>query len=188
LPCVAHNHTALIAHLSQFAAVLLVIVSAHCGNLTSSIEVSPPPTEAHLPAEALDPLDSSVELGAPDAKRHIVSGIGRDEQTGQWRAQSGATLRFLTLPLDEIRFGLNVNLPPELVTPSKPVVLRVSLNGQHFIEQTFNTAGPHSIDEAVPKGLVTWEHETLVAIFIEPPPGRPIERPILQIISAGFRP
>lgn len=141
-----------------------------------------------MSAEVLDPLDSFVELGAPAAPRYILSGIERDQQTGQWRAQSGATLRFLTLPLDEIRFGLNFNLTPQVVAPSKPLRLHVNLNGQPFIQQTFETAGPHSIDEPVPKDLVRWEHETQVEITIESPLGRPFEQPVLQITGIGFRP
>ena len=177
-----------VSFFTHFWCVLIGFALVHCGTATPSIEVSPPPPEARLPAEALDPLDSYVEMGAPGTQRHIVSGIERDRQTGQWRAQSGATLRFPTLPLDELRFGLNFSLPPELIARATRVVLRVRLNGQPFIQRTFDTAGSHAIDEAVPKGLVAWEHETQVEITIESPAGRPIERPLLQIIGVGFRP
>jgi hypothetical protein len=172
----------------HFGCVLLGFAIIHCGTTTSSLEVSPPPLEARLSSEILDPLDSFVEMGAPDTLEHIVSGIERDEKTGQWRAQSGATLRFLTLPLDEIRFGRSFNLPPGLIAKAKLAVLRISHNGQPFIEQTFNTAGPHSVDEAVPKGLVTWQHETQVGITVESASSRPLEQPLLQFISVGFRP
>ena len=177
-----------VSSFKHFWCVLIGFALVHCGTATPSIEVSPPPPEARLPAEALDPLDSYVELGAPGTQQHIVSGIEHDKQTGQWRAQSGATLRFPTLPLDELRFGLNFILPPDIVARGKPVALKVNFNGQPFIEQTFDTAGSHAIDEAVPKNLVTWQHETQVEITIESPAGRPIDRPLLQIISAGFRP
>lgn len=138
--------------------------------------------------EALDPLDSFVEMGAPHAQRHIVSGVEHDAKTGEWRAQSGAALRFLTLPLDELRFGLKFDLPPEIFTQYRTLRLRVSLNSQPFVEKAFDTPGPHSIDEPVAKGFVSWDRETQVEIIIESPAGRPIQQPALQILSVGFRP
>ena len=141
-----------------------------------------------MAAEALNPLASFVEMGAPDAQRHIVSGIDYDQRTNQWLARSGATLRFLTLPLDELRFGLNLNLPPEILAQYVALKLRVSLNSQPFVEKAFDTPGRHSIDEPVPKGFVSWDLETQVEIIVESPAGRPIQQPALQILSVGFRP
>lgn len=173
---------------AALAMIAVVWPLSRCGSATTAIAVSPPPFEARMPTEAIEPLGSFVEMGAPAAKRHIVSGVEQDQQTNQWRLQSCATLRFLTLPLDELRFGLNFDLPPESIPRANPLTLRITLNGQPFIEKTFDSAGLYSIDEAVPKGLVSWERETRVEIMIESPAGRPIERPLLQIISVGFRP
>lgn len=172
----------------QTLSAILMCCLLGCGVATSEIEVSPPPPEARMPTEVFDSLDSFVEMGEAHTQRHIVSGVEQDQRTGQWWARSGAKLRFLTLPLDEIRFGLNFSLAPEAVARGKSVTVMVKLNGQPFLDQTFDAAGAHSTDQAVPKALVTWQHETQVEIMIESPAGRAIEQPVLQITSMGFRP
>jgi len=175
-------------HVAGSLAAFVIPLLLCCGTGTSSLQVSPPPAETRMAAEALDPLDSFVEMGSHVTKQHIVSGMEHDQQTGHWLAQSGATLRFLTLPLDEIRFGLNFSVPPKILKQHSPLKLRIRLNGHPFLEKALDTAGLHTIDEAIPKGLVTWEHETQVEIFVDSPAGRPIQQPAIPILSVGFRP
>ena len=141
-----------------------------------------------MAAETLNPLDSFVEMGSPATKQHIVSGIEHDQRSGQWLARSGATLRFLTLPLDEVRFGLNFDVPPDTLAKYRALKVCIRLNGQPFVEKAIDAPGPNSIDEPAPKNLVTWEHETQVEIIIETPNGRPIPQPAIQVLSVGFRP
>jgi hypothetical protein len=165
---------------------LLALLLTAC---QGDIAVSPPEQQRTLVYQP-QALGAFARMNQINADQHIVSGIYKVEQNS-WRWTAGqAVLRFYLKDTVDLKYSMKFGAPREVLEYSRPLDLRIMLNGKPWEELRYDKEGVYEFEKAVPAGFLRPQAENLVRLEIGKPRPPVADSPELGfiLVHAGFQP
>ena len=112
--------------------------------------------------------DSWIEIGLPDADRHMLRDFQERSNPNvfRWTYERPALL-FYVLKRENARFKMDFLLPSKVFQATGPIRLTVFVNGQKIGERTYDSPERQSFEQAVPPGLLRSGGITLVETVLD---------------------
>jgi hypothetical protein len=131
-------------------------------------EIYPPPEQRH-PVEGFNPGpdDLMVDMGNPDAGRHIVKDIyGATSAPWRWTNQE-PTVRLLVLSTENIKFNADFAIWDDSFKITGPLEISFLVNGKLLDKIRYTTPGVKHFEKPVPADWLAVDADTTIAMYVD---------------------